>query len=211
MQTEKVHAIVLSCNDFSESDMVASLFTLEHGLLRGFAKGARKSVKRFGGSLEPPNCLEAVLGIKAEGLCRLQSAELSVCHPSIRGRLESIALAMYACELVELLTPEGHPIPRLFRLLACLVDYLDRHDANRSDRRFYEINVLNILGYRPELTEGTHQTLKECLRTGKFGHIKFTEEEIRGAGMILDAAITTHIHRPLQSLKFLDAILESNR
>ncbi len=208
MHSEKVHAIVLSCFDYADTDKVLSLFTLEHGKLKVFARAAKKSVKRFGASLESTNCLEAVVVIRNDGLGRLDSAELSSCNSSIRERLESLALAMYACELVEILAPEGHPVPRLFRLLASFILYLDQQDGTRSDQRFFEINMLNILGYRPESCNLKPDILKECLRTGKFGKIRFSRQELIDAGRIIDPAIALHTQRHLQSLKFLNDVLE---
>ena len=208
METEKVNAIVLSCLEYGEYDIITSMFTLEHGLIRAFAKSARRSVKRFGGTLEPLNCIEATLLVRDNGLSTLKSSELSACYPSIHCRLESMALAMYGCELIEQLLPEGHPVPRLFRLFASFVDYLANNDANTSVRRFFEINLLNILGYRPEIPLPSLQTLKDCLRTGKFGSIIFNRQELRDAGKILDYSIESHIQRPLKSVRFLDEMLE---
>ncbi|MGD0586852.1 MAG: DNA repair protein RecO, partial [Oryzomonas sp.] len=54
-------------------------------------------------------------------------------------------------EVVEAMTPEGHPLPRLYRLLAAYLDRLEKEPAAAEDRRFFEINLLNILGYRPSL------------------------------------------------------------
>lgn len=208
MQSELVNAIVLSCHDYGERDLILSLFTLEHGRIKAFAKGARNSVKRFGGRLEPANCIEAIIVIRDESMSILKSSEISVCHTSILSRLESLATAIYACELIDLLAPEGHPVPRLFRLLATLIEYLDQNNASMSDRRFFEINLLNIMGYRPEIPLPELQTLKDCLRTGKFGIITFTKAELKSAGRILDSAIALHTNRTPKSLNFINKMLE---
>ena len=48
-------AIVLRTVDYGEADRVVTLFTREHGKLSALARGARKSVKRFGAaSLKSP-------------------------------------------------------------------------------------------------------------------------------------------------------------
>jgi DNA repair protein RecO (recombination protein O) len=54
--------------------------------------------------------------------------------------------------------PEGHPLPRLFRLLTAYLDRMEVSEACESERRFFEINLLNILGYRP--------SLESCSRCG---------------------------------------------
>ena len=127
-----------------------SLFTLEHGRLKGFARGARNSRKRFGPALETFARIDIQLNHK-EGLSSVRSADVITLYSGIRGVLGAIAHALYACELVECLTPEGQPLPRLYRLLAAYLERLDSGHSDGADRRMFEINLLNILGYRPSL------------------------------------------------------------
>ena len=150
MHAEKLRAIVLSTIDYGDSDRIVSLFSLEHGRIKAFARGARNSRKRFGAALESFARIEALVRIK-EGLAGLQQAELVSIYPRIRGDLPAIAHALYACETVETMTPEGVQLPRLYRLLAAYLDRLETEPATAADRRFFEINLLNILGYRPSL------------------------------------------------------------
>ncbi len=152
MHPEKLQAIVLSATDYGDSDRIAALFTLEHGRLTGFARGARNSRKRFGPALETFARIDIQLAHK-EGLSSLRQADVITIYPGIRADLGRIAHALYACEIVEYLTPEAQPLPRLYRLLAAYLDRLDSggEAASDSDRRQFEINLLNILGYRPSL------------------------------------------------------------
>ena len=163
MHPEKLQAFVLSNSDYGESDRIVSLFTLEHGRMKGFARGARNSHKRFGPALEPFARIDLQLNHK-EGLSSLRSADVISLYSGIRSELSAIAHGLYACELVECLTPEGQPLPRLYRLMASYLEWLDSGRIEESDRRMFEINLLNILGYRPSL-EG-------CSRCGaNFGSI----------------------------------------
>ncbi|MEI6306294.1 MAG: DNA repair protein RecO [Deltaproteobacteria bacterium] len=151
MNTEKLQAIVLSTIDYGDSDRIASLFTLERGRIKAFARGARKSQKRFGPALETFARINTQIRVKDEGLSTLQQADIVSIYPAIRGNLHRIAHAIYACELVDAMTPEGHPLPRLYRLLTARLERLEEEAAIEEDRRFFEINLLNILGYRPPL------------------------------------------------------------
>lgn len=203
MRSEQCQAIVLSTLDYGDSDRIVSLFSLELGRIKAFAKAARTSRKRFGGSLEPGNRLELALQAKQDGLSRLERVEATHSSPGLRSNLEVLTLALYGCELVEALTPEGHPLPRLYRLLTALLGHLDSGLANEADRRFFEINLLNILGYRPPLDEPGLRPLQNCLRTGTFGLVTFSDNELAAAGRLLDKAIAGHTTRPLRTLAFL--------
>jgi DNA repair protein RecO (recombination protein O) len=151
MHPETLQAFVLGTRDYGDSDRIVSLFTLEHGRIRAFARGARKSRKRFGAALEAFARIEIQVRLKEEGLCGLTQADIHSIYPRIRNDLNGIAHALYACELVEAVSPEGHPLPRLYRLLAAYLDRLEAATADAGERRFFEINLLNILGYRPSL------------------------------------------------------------
>lgn len=208
MGSEQCQAIILSSMDYGESDRIITLFSLEHGRLKAFAKAARASRKRFGGMLEPANRLELTLQARQDGLSRLERVEATHCHPGLRSSLDALTLALYGCELVEALTPEGHPLPRLYRLLTALLDYLDQGTATQADRRFFEINLLNILGYRPPLEADALRPLQNCLRTGRFGLVSFSDDELSMAGRLLDNAIGSHTPRPLRTLAFLQDLTE---
>lgn len=157
MHPEKMQAIVLSSSDYGDSDRIVALFTLGHGLVKGFARGARNSRKRFGPALETFARVETQL-VHRDGLSSVRSADLITLYPGIRGKLSSIARALYACELVEVLVPEGQPLPRLYRLLTAYLERLDSGITEDGDRHMYEVNLLNILGYRP--------SLEACCRCG---------------------------------------------
>ena len=150
MESCRCEAIVLWVADYGEADRLVTLFTLEHGKLKGLAKGAKRSLRRFGGILEPFARLTVQIAVKS-GLSRLIGADAATIFPRIREDLLKIGYAGYACEATDLLLPEGLPNPRLFRLLAAYLEHLDQAPPSPSDRRFFEVNLLNILGYRPAL------------------------------------------------------------
>ena len=57
MHTCRCEAIVLGVMDYREADKIVTLFTLDHGKLKGIARGAKRSVRRFGGAWSrSPGC-----------------------------------------------------------------------------------------------------------------------------------------------------------
>ena len=58
-------ALVLSRVTYGEADLVVHLFTAERGRVAALARGARRSSKRFSGSIEPMHTLEVTLAERA--------------------------------------------------------------------------------------------------------------------------------------------------
>jgi DNA repair protein RecO (recombination protein O) len=202
MHPEKQQAFVLSASDYGESDRIVSLFTLELGRIKGFARSARNSRKRFGPALEPFARINLEL-VRKDGLSSLRQADIITLHPAIRGSLSAIAHALYACELVESLTPEGHPLPRLYRLLASYLERLETESSSQSDRRLFEINLLNILGYRP--------SLEACSRCGSdFGDYGALMQA-DGSELVCRSCVKSGRSISLSALRSLRACLSTGR
>ncbi|MGA7826773.1 MAG: DNA repair protein RecO [Geobacteraceae bacterium] len=150
MVTHECEAVVLAAMDYGETDRIVTLFTREHGKVRAIARHGKKSVKRFSGALEVYARLRLQLVLK-EGLSSLRNSDIITVFPHIRNDLLKISYAGYACEVIDRLLPEAMCNPRLFRLLVSYLEQLDGAPSNADDRRFFEINLLNILGYRLSL------------------------------------------------------------
>lgn len=150
MQTVECDAIVLASMDYGEADRIVTLFTREFGKIRGLARNGKKSVKRFGPAFELFARIRLRLVMK-EGLCALSNTDIITVFPRIRADLAKIGYAGYACELVDRYSPEAQHNPRLFRLLFAYLEYLDAFPPRADDRRFFEVNLLNIVGYRLSL------------------------------------------------------------
>ncbi|GAB4565369.1 MAG: DNA repair protein RecO [Geothermobacteraceae bacterium] len=145
-------AIILRHTDYGEADRIVSLFTADHGLLRGFARGARKSRKRFGAALEPFARVRLLWQQRSSSsLVQLREAELVGLHPRLRTDLKAMALAAYGCELVEQLFGEGGEHPEVFALLAGLLASLDRMGGCAEHRLLLELRLLRLSGHEPHL------------------------------------------------------------
>ena len=77
--------VVLRTWKLGEADRIVSVFTREHGKVRGVAKGVRKSGSRFGSRLEP-TCHVSVQLYKGKGdLDTITQVELIERPESVRG------------------------------------------------------------------------------------------------------------------------------
>jgi hypothetical protein len=70
-------ALVLRTWPFLEADLLVSLFTREHGRLKGVARHAMRSRRRFGGALEPMTHVKATWAERPrQELVRLDAFEI---------------------------------------------------------------------------------------------------------------------------------------
>lgn len=160
MRTE---ALVLRTIDFGESDRVVHLLTPASGRLTAMAKGARRSVKRFSGSLDVLNRLRIELAPRrrAGAMARLEQARLLDWHPGLRRSAARFALAGYLAELLDRLAPEGASAGEAGALYRFGVAALQAVEALAPDARLrvlLELRALDALGFRPELAR--------CVRCG---------------------------------------------
>src|SRR5574342_1134169 len=146
----KLTAIVLRTVDTGEADRVVTLLTRERGKVAAFARGARASRRRFGGSLEPFTLL-AVEARERRGaeLLWLASAQVERGFGTLRGDLARIACAAYACELARELTRDAEPHPDPFQLLCAYLTSLDAAPPAAAGLRAFEIGALRSAGLGP--------------------------------------------------------------
>lgn len=145
-------AIILRHSDYGEADRVVSLLTAEHGRLKGFARAARASRKRFGAALEPfAEVRMHWLARPGRELVSLREAELIDLRQGLRRDLNTLVLASYACELVELLFDESGPAPELFSLLQAFLNHLNSEGCSVEARLLFELRILELAGYVPHL------------------------------------------------------------
>lgn len=117
-------AVVLRTWPVNEADLIVSFFTRDYGRLKGIAKSALKSRRRFGGALEPMTLTRAWFAERPrQELVRLDQLEIQrspLADPIDPPRLA--ALSFYAEALDESL-PEHDPQDAVFRLLTSVLEH----------------------------------------------------------------------------------------
>lgn len=149
----KVEAVVLEHHEWGEADRLLTLFTREYGRLRAVAKGVRRIRSRKAGHLEPFTRVSLVLA-RGRDLWIVTQAETLEANLALHGDLEGIGYASYAVELLERLTYEEGANPDLYRLLVETLRRLDENlDPPALILRYFELHLLDLAGFRPELRE----------------------------------------------------------
>ncbi len=148
----KTEAIALTSLDYGESDRIVTFLTADFGKIRGIAKGARRSRRRFVNTLEPYCRSELVFSrSRREGLALLEDTRALDFYPAIRQDLERSLCASYLIELADLFTLDGRQGGFLYPLLHHFLDLLEEGVAAEALLRFFELRVLQQAGYEPVL------------------------------------------------------------
>ncbi|MCY4246903.1 MAG: DNA repair protein RecO [Chloroflexi bacterium] len=149
----RTQAIILSRRDFGEADRLLTLLTPAHGKLRAIAKGARKPNAKLSGHVELFARSDCLLR-QGRNLAILTQAELIEPYLGLRDDLQRGAYASYAAELLDRFTADDEEAAGgLFALLDdTLARIANSHDP-RLATRFYELALLDLVGFKPELSE----------------------------------------------------------
>lgn len=146
----KTEAIVLKHVNLKEADKILTLYTPGMGKLSAVAKGVRRPRSKTGGHLELlSHC--ALMLTRGRNLDTVNQAQTVSAFLPLREDLWRASLALYAAELVSRFTAEhveNYPVYRL--LLDTLHRLCDTQDGELT-LRFFELNLLTHLGYKPEL------------------------------------------------------------
>ena len=146
-------AIILNSFDYGESDRILAFYTKEFGKLRGIAKGARRSKRRFVGNICPPSYVNLLFYRGNNDLAMVEEASLIYGFPEIKGDVSRYADSCYILELANEMTRDGgHQKPELFEVLLCFLKLVNFSGGSKSLLRFYEIKLLATLGYMPHLS-----------------------------------------------------------
>ena len=149
MHTKISSSIIMRIKEFGESDLLINFFTIDHGFLKGVAKGALKSRKRFANCLDLFCMSNIEYDIKDKnGLHFLHSGKLLQAFPGVRNNFTSLSLASYMVELTESLFPQGICEKEMFELLKKALLILDKGAASLKPLRvFFEARAMALGGY----------------------------------------------------------------
>src|ERR1035441_6850861 len=116
-------AVVLRTWPVQEADLIVSFFTRDYGRVRGVAKSAMKSRKRFGGALEPMTVARAWFAERpGQELVRLDQLEIMRSPLSKPVDQARITVLSFFAEVLDQALPDHDPQETVFRLLLAVLD-----------------------------------------------------------------------------------------
>jgi DNA repair protein RecO (recombination protein O) len=149
-RSQRVEAIVLRHTNWGEADRLLWLFTREIGKIQVVAKGVRKPRSRKAGHLEPFTRVELLLA-RGRDLPIITQAEAKDVYLTLREDLVRVGYAAYVIELLDRFTYEEGENNSLYRLLSETLSRLNSEDQPAFGVRYYEVRLLDLVGFRPQL------------------------------------------------------------
>lgn len=146
----RVEAVILRHSDWGEADRLLVLFTREMGKVRVVAKGVRKIRSRKAGHLEPFTRATLQLA-RGRDMPIVTQADTVTAYIPLREDLLRTGYAAYIVELVDRFIYEEGENRFLYALLVDTLDRLNEASLLWQPVRYFEVQLLDLLGFRPEL------------------------------------------------------------
>jgi DNA repair protein RecO (recombination protein O) len=163
-------AILLRAVAYGESDRVVTLLGKTTGRVSALARGARKSMKRFGGGLGLGASGEASLRDRSGSeLMGLESFEVHEARIGLGGDIARTAHASYGIELCDRLCGPRHPEPAVYDWLNEFLGRVEHAGATLERLRVFELGLLARLGIGASF---------ECVSCGR-GEAELGDESTR--------------------------------
>jgi len=146
-------ALVLRTYPFHEADLLVTLFTRAEGKVRGVAKSAKRSKRRFGGALEPLTHVVAHWQEKeGQELARLDSFDIIASPLTVQVSYQRLLALEYVAEIIDQLLPDREPSDSIFRLALSIVGQL-HSDAVWMPLTYFDLWIVRLIGLLPDLSE----------------------------------------------------------
>ena len=152
-------AIVLRSWAYGESDKIVSFLTRDFGKIRGIAKGAKRSRKRFLNVLEPFTLVQLRFHERPNSpLAFIHACDWVYVFRAITRTLVKIVHASYLVEITDELTRDGDDSRSLFDHLRDGLRFLEENEASSEFLTAFELTLLRLAGFQP--------ILEHCQRCG---------------------------------------------
>ncbi len=148
-------AVVLRTWPVHEADLIVSLFTRDFGRVKGVAKAALKSRRRFGGALEPMTEARAWFADRpGQELVRLDQLEIVRSPLSAPVDHARMAVLSFFAELLDQVLPEHDPQETVFRLLVTVLEQTTVEHP-WMPLTYFQLWMTRLMGLLPDIAHCT--------------------------------------------------------
>jgi len=147
----QIEAIIIKKTKLGEADRILTLYTPELGKIQAVAKGVRRPRSKMAGHLELLTHSQVSLA-RGRNLDTITGSQTINSFLPLKTELLLISYGLYIIELINQFTVENVDNRELFQLLLETLDNLCQPDTDKElILRYFEIQMLNTVGYRPQL------------------------------------------------------------
>jgi DNA repair protein RecO (recombination protein O) len=148
-------AVVLRTWPVREADLIVSFFTRDYGKVRGVAKSALKSRKRFGGALEPMTVAQAWFAERPrQELVRLDQLEIVRSPLSSPVDLVRMTVLSFYAEVLDEALPDHDPQETVFRLLVAVLEQTTVEQP-WMPLTYFQLWMTRLMGLLPDIAHCT--------------------------------------------------------
>jgi DNA repair protein RecO (recombination protein O) len=176
---ERSSGIILRTRPLTETSLIVQWITPELGRISTVAKGARRPKSPFRGKLDL--FFEAEFSFvrsRRSELHNLREVSTGDLHAELRSELGWLHQASYFAVLIEKSTEAETPIPEVYELMRSALGALPRANLGASMIFAFELKLLSLLGYEPDLagvSPGTRELGRELINRSFEGEKVQTE------------------------------------
>jgi DNA repair protein RecO (recombination protein O) len=165
MALKESEAIILRTYPLRESDLLVTFFTRRDGKVKGVARAAKKSKRRFGGALEPLTYVKALYDERErQELVRLDACEVIESPMATEVSYPRAVALGHVAELLDEILPDREASDAIFRLTLSVLREM-RGPSLWMPLTYFQIWMARLTGFLPELSEC--QTCGRSLNGGR--------------------------------------------
>ncbi|MDR1159472.1 MAG: DNA repair protein RecO, partial [Syntrophomonadaceae bacterium] len=141
-------AIIIKSIDYAENDKILTVFTEAEGKVKAIAKG----VKKAGSSLRvcvQPFCHSFLHFRRGKDMEQITQGKLLDFYSDVREDINCTLQTMYIMEILDHAVMLRDPQPELYKNLLKVLEILNNRGYNPLFIRYFEIQLLMVLGYAP--------------------------------------------------------------
>jgi DNA repair protein RecO (recombination protein O) len=150
MALKQSEAIVLRTYPLREADLLVTLFTRAEGKVKGVARSAKTSRRRFGGALEPLTCVRAYYDDRErQELARLDSCD--ILESPLTGAMDypRVVALEHIAETLDELLPEREANDAIYRLAVSVLRQL-RTGYIWMPLTYFQLWLVRLVGFLPD-------------------------------------------------------------
>lgn len=144
---EQTEGILIRRTAWSDTSLITTWLTRDHGKIRLLAKAARKPASTFAGKIDLFFHAEIGFALSSKSsLHALREVRLLDAFDAAAVPCGNVFLCGYFAELLDLCTEGGQPSPDLYALLLRAVGHLRGTPASRRALDYFEQELCRLLG-----------------------------------------------------------------